>query len=106
MSFDNCSSLLLFGVGVNLRPLDKTEISCFDNFLLERLKIFTDFLPVFDPARLAVSISKFPCLCFLPINPLHCLTEQRSGYIKTSLVVSVVFVVVLLVFAVALVLRY
>ena len=53
MSFANCSSLLLSGVGVNLRHLDKTDISCFDSFLLERLNILIVFLPEFDLARLA-----------------------------------------------------
>ena len=56
MSFANCSSLLLSGVGVNLRHLDKTDISCFDSFLLERLNILIVCLPEFDSARLAVSI--------------------------------------------------
>ena len=44
MSFANCSSLLLSGVGVNLRPVNKTDISCLDGFLLERLNIFYGFL--------------------------------------------------------------
>ena len=56
MSSANCSSLLLSGVGVNLRTLNKTDISCLDSFLLERLNIFMVFLPEFDSARLALSI--------------------------------------------------
>ena len=71
ISYDNCSLLLLSGVGVNLRPLNKTDISDFDNFRPERLNILTVFLPFVVSARLAFSKLVSLYLCCLPKNHHH-----------------------------------
>ena len=46
---------------MNLSPFNKTDISCLDNFLLDKLNILTYFLLVLVSARLAVSKSFCTC---------------------------------------------
>ena len=62
---------------MNLSPFTKTDISCLDNFLLDKLNILTNFLLVLVSARLAVSKLEFLYLRCRLKNPHHYQNEQR-----------------------------
>ena len=70
-----------------LSPFTKTDISCFDNFLLDKLNILTYILLVLVSARLAVSTLEFLYLRCRLKNPHHYRNAQRWARLRMSLLI-------------------